>query len=183
MSFEPSPKVLNRVKFRGIGWQEEEDNPRFLGSRKQALLAVKRSIVHHNHASFLQGWKKLVGKPEFKQRTVHRAIILQRRKDPAIHLGCNDPASLVLAAADPAEYFLASVGIAIFPIQVRIYSAFVHICNLFLGIGADLRLIRRYFFLVLFPVPRCLFLRVIFRRFIARQIAEALHPNSSAISF
>ena len=144
---------------------------------------MERSVVHHNHASFLQGWKKLVGKPKFKQRTVHRAAILQRRKDPAIHLGRNDSASLVLATADPAEYFLASGSIAIFTVQVCIDPTLIHICNLFCGIRPDLSLIRRYFFLVLLPVPRCLFLRVIFRRFIARQIAVALHPNSSAISF
>ena len=144
---------------------------------------MERSVVHHNHASFLQGWKKQVCKPKFKQRTVHRTAILQRRKNPAIHLGRNDSTSFVLATTDPAEYFLASGSIAIFPVQIGIDPTLVHICNLFYGIGVDLRLIRRYFFLVLLPVPCCLFLRVIFRRFIARQIAVALHPNSSAISF
>ena len=95
---------------------------------------MERSVVHHNHASFLQGWKKLVGKPKFKQRTIHRAIILQRCEDPAIHLGCNNSAPLVFAAADPAEYFLASGSIAIFPVQVGIDPTLIHIGNLFDGI-------------------------------------------------
>ena len=144
---------------------------------------MERSVVHHNHAAFLQGWKKLVDKPEFKQRAIHRTIILQRGQNPAVHPGRDDPTSLIPAAADSAEYFLSSGCIAVFPVQVRIDPIFIHICNLFRGIGADLRLIRRYFCLVLLPVPCCLFLRVIFRCFMARQIAAALHPNSSAISF
>ena len=144
---------------------------------------MERSIVHHNHASFLQDRKKLVDKPKFKQRTVHGTPILQGCKNPAIHLGRNNPTPLVLATADPAEYFLTSGCIAVFPVQVRIDPTFVHICDLFHRIGTDLRLICRYFFLVLLTVPGCLFLRVIFRRFIARQIAAALHPNASAISF
>ena len=90
---------------------------------------------------------------------------------------------LVLAAADPAGYFLTPGRIAVFPVQVRIDPTLIHVRDPFFGISADLRLIRRYFFLVLLPVPGCLFLRVIFRRFIARWIATALHPNSSAISF
>lgn len=103
--------------------------------------------------------------------------------DSAVHLSRNNPTSLVLAAADPAEYLLAPGGISVFPVQIDIDPTLIHIYDLFLGVGTNFRLIRRYFLLVLLPVSGCLFLRVIFRRFIARQIAVALHPNSSAISF
>lgn len=87
LTLEPSPKVLNRIKFGRIGWKEDEYDPRFMGNRKQACFAMERSVVHHNHASFLQGWKKLIGKPKFRQRAVHRTIILQRGQNPScVHL-------------------------------------------------------------------------------------------------
>lgn len=160
--------MFNRVELRGVRRKKDEDDTRFLGSRKEVRLAVERSVVHHNYAPFFQGWKKLVGKPKFKQRTIHCTIILQRHKNLAIQLGSNNPASFVFTATDFVKYFLSSERIAIFSVQVRINPALIHIYNVFHGIGADLRLIRRYFFLILFPISRCLFFRVMFRRFIAR---------------
>ena len=96
--------MFNRVELWGVRWKEDEGDARFLSSRKQVRLAVEGSIVHHNHATFLHGWKKLADKPKFKQGTVHRAIVSHRRIYAAIHLSCNNSTSLVLAAADSAEY-------------------------------------------------------------------------------
>lgn len=92
---------------------------------------MERSIVHHNHAPLVQNWEKLAGKPKLKQGTIHCAIILKGCKNFSVHLSRNDSAPLVFAATDPAEYFLASGGIAVFPVQVRIDPALIHIGNLF----------------------------------------------------
>ena len=132
-----------------------------MGSRNKPLLGMKGSIIQYNHGALFQGRQELFCKPKRKKRAVHGAAILKRCKDPVGHLGGDNTAALVFAAADLVRYFLTSGSIPVFPIQVRIYAAFIHIGDLFWRYVLDLFLIRRYFFRILFPVPRCLFFRVI----------------------
>ena len=113
---------------------------------------------------------------------VDYTTILKRRKDPISHLGGNNTATFVFAAADLVDYFLSTGSIPVFPIQVCIYATFIYIDNLFWRYILDLFLIRCYFFRLLLSVPRRLFLRVIFCRPKAYRMPLSLHPNVSAIS-
>ena len=143
---------------------------------------MERSIVHHNHGAFFQGGKELHCKSKFKKGAVHGTAILKRRNNPIRHLGGNNATTFIFAAADLIEYLLATGSIPVFPIQVCIYTAFIHIGNLFWRYVFDLFLIRCYLFPVLLPVPRCLFLRVIFCCRKTYRMPPSLHPNISAIS-
>ena len=143
---------------------------------------MERSIIHYNHGAFFQGRKELFWEPKFKKLAVHGTTILKRRKDPISHLGGNNTATFVFAAADLVNYFLSTGSIPVFPIQVCIYATFIYIDDLFWRYILDLFLIRCYFFRLLLSVPRRLFLRVIFCRPKAYRMPLSLHPNALAIS-
>ena len=118
---------------------------------------MERSIIHHNHGIPIQGRQKLVRKPKFKKAAVHCPAILKWCKDLVGHLRGNNTAAFILSAADPPEYLLTPRRIPVFPIQVCIYAAFIHISNLFGWYVLDCFLICCYFFLILLLVAGCLF--------------------------
>ena len=126
---------------------------------------MERSIVHHNHGIFVQGRKKLAGKPELKQGAVHRSAVLERSQDLSPQLCCNNSAALIFAAADTAEYLLVSRCVPIPSIEIGIDAAFVYIRYFFRRYILDLLQIGRYSLCVLLLIASGLFFRVIFSRF------------------
>ena len=118
---------------------------------------MKGSIIHYNHGTLDKGRQKLIGKPGFKKFAVHRSAILKWRKNLILHFSGSNATALICSATDPPEYLLAPRRIPVFPIQVRIYSAFIHIGNLFRWYIFDLFLICCYFLLILFLIASCLF--------------------------
>ena len=143
---------------------------------------MERSIVHYNHGPLFQRRQELVRKPEFKKLAIHRSVILKRRKNVTAHLSGNNAAALILSASDTPKYLLAPRCISVFSIQICIYTAFIHIRNLFLWYILDFIQIYRYFFLVLLLVAGSLFFLVILCRRRALRMPLSLHPNASAIS-
>ena len=125
---------------------------------------MEGSIIHYDHSTLVKGRQNLLRKPEFKKTAVHRSIILKWRKDPVSHFSGNNAATLIFPAADSSEYLLAPRRIPVFPIQVCIYAAFIHIGNLFWRYAFDLFQIRRYFLLILFLIADRLFFLVILYR-------------------
>ena len=118
---------------------------------------MKRSVVHYNYGTLIQRWQELLSKPKLKKRTVHGAAILERGQNFISHFGCNNTATFVFPTTDLVIHLLTSGSVAVFPIQVCIYAAFIHIGGLFWRYILDFFLVCRYFFPVLFPVPCCLF--------------------------
>ena len=181
-TLQPSPELFNGIERKGVGRKKQKSASGILGSKKQPLLGMERSIVHYNHGSLFQRRQKLAGKPEFKKFAVHCSVILERSKNFISHLRCDNAAALILSTTNLPKYLLAPQRIPIFPIQVCIYTAFVYIGNLFRRYIPDLFLIRRYFLLVLLLVAgRLFFLVILFRRNASRMLLS-LHPNASAIS-
>ena len=118
---------------------------------------MEGSIIHYDHSTFVKGRQKLIRKPEFKKAAVHRSAILEWRKDFVSHFSGYNAAALIFSATDPPEYLLASLRISIFPIQVCIYAAFIHIGDLFGRYVLDFFQVCCYFFLILLLVADCLF--------------------------
>ena len=143
---------------------------------------MEGSIIHYNHGSLFQRRQKLMCEPILKKCAVHGAAILKWGQDFIAHFSGNNTATLILSTADPSEYLLAPRRIAVFPIQVCIYAAFIHIGGLFWRYTLDFFLICRYFFRILLLVTGCLFFLVILYRRSASRIPLSLHPNASAIS-
>ncbi len=143
---------------------------------------MERSIIHYNHGALVEGRQKLIRKPEFKKTAVHRSTILKRSQDLFRHFSGNHAASLIFSTTDPPEHLLASWCIPVFPIQICIDAAFIHIGNLFWRHIFDFFLICRYFLSLLLLVADCLFFLVILFRRSASRMPLALHPNASAIS-
>ena len=143
---------------------------------------MERSIIHYDHGSWFQRRQELAGKPEFKKPAVHRSVILKGRKNSVAHLSSDNAAAQVLPTSNLSKHLLAPRRIPIFPIQVCIYTAFVHIDDFFRRDILDLRLIRCYFLLVLLLITGRLFFLVILCRRKAYRIPLSLHPNASAIS-
>ena len=143
---------------------------------------MERSIIHYNHGSFFKGRQKLVGKPEFKKFAVHRPAILKRRENLIRHFSGNYTAALIFSATDSSEHLLTPWGISVFPIQVGINSALIHIRDLFWRYILDFFLIGGYFFCILLLVAGRLFFRVILYSPNALRMPLSLHPNASAIS-
>ena len=143
---------------------------------------MERSIVHYNYGTLVKGRQKPIGKPEFKKAAVHRSVILKWRKNLIRHFSGNNATALIFSATDPPEYLLSPQRIPVFPIQICINAAFIHIGNLFRWYVLDLLLIRYYFLLILLLIARCLFFLVILCRWSASRMPLSLHPNASAIS-
>ena len=125
------------------------------------------------YAAFVRMYNKL------KQ---HEGIILKRCKNPVTYLGGDNAVALILSTTNLSKHLLATGRIPIFPIQVCIYTAFIHIRNLCRRYILDLFLIRRYFLSILLLVAGRLFFLVILCRRNASRMPLALHPNASAIS-
>ena len=136
---------------------------------------MKGSIIHYNYGTFVKGRQKLIQKPEFKKTAVHRSAILKGRKDLVPHFGGYNATTLIFSATDSSEYWLASWRISIFPIQVCIYTAFIHIGDLFGWYVLDFFQICRYFFLILLLIADCLFFLVILYRRSASRMPLSLH--------
>ena len=113
---------------------------------------MERGVIHYDHGSFFQGRQKLLYKPMLKKCAVHGTTILKWSKDLIAHLSGNNAAPLTLSATDSSEHLLAPWSITVFPVQVRIYAAFIHISNLFGRYVSDLFLIYCYFLLILLLV-------------------------------
>ena len=143
---------------------------------------MEGSIIHYDQGTFVKGRQKLIRKPEFKKAAVHRSAILKWRKNLVSHFSGYNAAALIFSAADPPEYLLAPRGISVFPIQICIYAAFIHIGDLFGRYVLDFFQICCYFFLILLLVADCLFFLVILYRRSASRMPLSLHPNTSAIS-
>ena len=143
---------------------------------------MERSIIHYNYGTLFQGRQELLYKPRLKKRTVHGAAILKWSKELITPFNGNNTATLILSTTDSSEYLLTSRSVPVFPIQVCIYTAFIHIGNLIWRYILDFFLVRCYFFRILFPVACCLFLRVILYRASASRMPLSLHPNALAIS-
>ena len=143
---------------------------------------MKGSIIHYNHGTFVKGRQKLIQKPEFKKTAVHRSAILKWCKDLVSHFGGYNATTLIFSATDSSEYLLAPWRISIFPIQVCIYTAFIHISDLFGWYVLDFFQICCYFFLILLLIADCLFFLVILYRRSASRMPLSLHSNASAIS-
>ena len=174
--------MFDRIEFWRIWRKEQKFAASVLGSRKQPFFGMEGSIVHYNYGTFIQRRQKLVRKPKFEKAAVHRSAILKWCKNLVRHLSGNNAAAFILSAADPSKYLLTPRRISVFPIQVCIYAAFVHIRNLFGRYVLDFFLICCYFLLILFLVTSCLFFLVILYRRSASQIPLSLHPYASAIS-
>ena len=149
--------MFNRVELRRIRRKKQKIAASVLGSKNKPLLGMEGSIIHYNHGTLLQGRQKLLCEPILKKRAVHGAAILKWCKDLISHLSGNNTATLILSATDSSEYLLATWSIAVFPIQVCVYAAFIHISNCFGRYVLDLFLIRCYFLLSLLLVTSCLF--------------------------
>ncbi len=156
--------MFNRVEFRGIGRQEQKPASSVLGSGKQPLFGMERSVVHYNHGALIKGRQKLMGKPEFKKITVHRPAILKRREELIRYFSGNNATALIFSAANSPEHLLAPRRVPVLPIQVCIDATFIYIGNLFWRYIFDLLLVRRYFPLIPLPVTGCLFFLVILYR-------------------
>lgn len=143
---------------------------------------MERGIVHYNHGTLVKTRQKQLGKPAFKKAAVHGSAILKRRKDLLRHFRSHKAAPFILFAADSCEHLLAPRRISIFPVQVCIYTTFIHIGDLFWRYVLDLLLVCRYFLRILLLVAGSLFFRVIPYRLSALRIPLSLHPNASAIS-
>ena len=115
-AFEPGPELFNRIEFWRVGRKKEKSASGILGSKKQPLFGMERSIVHYNHGSLLQRRQKLVRKPEFKKAAVHRSAILKRRKNPLTHLSGNNSTALILSTTNLSKHLLALRCIPVFPI-------------------------------------------------------------------
>ena len=174
--------MFNRVELGRIRRKKQKFAASVLGSRNKPLLGMEGSIVHYNYGALFQGRQELLCKPKFKKGAVHGAAILKRSQNFISHLSGDNTATLIFPATDLTIHFLAPGSIAVFPIQVCIYAAFVHIDRLFWRYILDFFLICRYFFRILFPIPRCLFFRVILWCRSASRMPLSLHPNASAIS-
>ena len=181
-AFQPGPEFFNGIEFWGVGRKEQQPASSVMGSKKQPLFGMERSIIHYNRGSLFQRRQKLVGKPEFKKTAVHRPVILKRRKNPVAHLSGDNAAALILSTTNLSKHLLAPQRIPIFSIQVCIYPAFIHIGNLFRRYILDCFLVCRYFLPVLLLVAGRLFFLVILCRRSASWIPLSLHPNASAIS-
>ena len=125
---------------------------------------MERSIVHYNHGSWFQRRQELAGKPEFKKFAVHRSAILKGCKNSVAHLSGDNTAALVLPTTDLSKHLLALRRIPVFPIEVCVYAAFIHIGDLFWRYILDFFLVCRYFLLVLLLIAGCLFFLVILCR-------------------
>ena len=143
---------------------------------------MEGNIIHYNHGTLFQRRQKLLCEPILKKCAVHGAAILKWGQDFIAHFGRDNTATLVFTATDLALHFLATWSIAVFPIQVCIYAAFIHISNRFGRCVLDLFLIRCYFLLSLLLVTGRLFFLVILCRRSASRMPLSLHPNTSAIS-
>ena len=143
---------------------------------------MEGSIIHYDYGSLVKGRQKLMRKPEFKKTAVHRPAILKWRKDPVSHFSGNNATTLIFSAADPSKYLLAPRRIPVFPIQICIYAAFIHVGDLFWWYILDLFQIRCYFLLILLLIAGCLFFLVILYRRSASRMPLSLHPNALAIS-
>lgn len=174
--------MFNRIEFWGIWRKEQKFAASILGKRKQPFFGMERSIIHYNHGTLIQARQKLVRKPKFKKTAVHRPAILKRRKDFVRQLSGNYTTAFIFSTADLSEYLLTSRRIPVFPIQVCIYTTFIHISNLFVRYVLDFFLIRCYFLPLLLLVTSCLFFLVILYRRSALRMPLSLHPNASAIS-
>ena len=128
-----------------------------MGSNKQPLFGMERSVIHYNHGSLFQGRQKLVGKPEFKKSAVHRPAILKRCKNLIRHFSGNNATALIFSTTNSSEHLLTPQCISIFPIQVRIHAGFIYISNLFWRYILDFFLISRYFLCILLLVTSWLF--------------------------
>ena len=143
---------------------------------------MERSIIHYNHGSLIQRGQKLVRKPKFKKAAVHRPIILERCENLIPHFCSNNATALIFSATNPSKYLLPPWRIPVFPIQICIYAAFIHISDLFGRYILDFFQVYCYFFLILLLVADCLFFLVILYRRSASRMPLSLHPNASAIS-
>lgn len=90
-----------------------------MGSKKQPLFGMERSIVHYNHGSLFQRRQKLVGKPKFKKPAVHGSVILKRCKNPAACLSGDNATALILSTTNLSKHLLAPRRIPIFSIIVK----------------------------------------------------------------
>ena len=174
--------MFDRIEFRGVGWKKEKSAPGILGSKKQPLFGMEWSVIHYNYGSLFQWRQKLVGKPKLKKPAVHRPVILKRRKNSVTHLSSDNATALILSSTNLSEHSLTPQRIPIFPIQVCIYTAFIHISDLFQRYIFDLFLICRYLLPVLLLIVDRLFFLVILCRRNASRMPLSLHPNASAIS-
>ena len=156
-ALQPGPEFFNGIEIWGVWWKEQKSASSILGSEKQPLFGMERSIVHYNHGSLFQRRQKLVGKPEFKKLAVHRSVILKRCKNPVTYLSGDNTAALILSTTNLSKHLLAPRRVPIFSIQVCIYPAFIHIRNLFRRYILGFFLIRRCFLPILLLVANRLF--------------------------
>ena len=174
--------MFNRVELRRIRRKKQKFAASVLGSKNKPLLGMEGGIIHYDHGALFQRRQELLREPILKKCAVHGAAILKWCQDLIAHLSGNNTTALILSATDPPEYLLASWSITVFPIQICIYAAFIHISNRFGRYILDLGLIRCYFLLNLLLVAGRLFLLVILSRRCASRMPLSLHPNTSAIS-
>ena len=180
--FEPGPEFFNRIQLRRIGGQENQGKTRTVYNLKQLLLSVKGSIIHNNNGTLRKTWQKNLLKPGFEQLRIGRTGILHRRKNFPAHFCGNKIGTLEFSPRNGAGNSLPAGGIGIFPIKIRIQSGFIDIGNLFFWNILYLILIGYDLFLVLLPITRRFFLRVIPSRLKAFETATSLHPNTFPIS-
>ena len=174
--------MFNGIKLWGIWWKEQKLATSILGNKSKPFFGMEGSIIHYDYGTLFKGRQKLIRKPEFKKTAVHRSTILKRCKNLVYHLSSNNAAAFIFSATEPPEYLLTPWRIPIFPIQVCIYAAFIHISNCFGWYVLDLLLICRYFLLILLLVTDRLFFLVILCRRRASRMPLSLQPNASAIS-
>ena len=86
----------------------------------------------------------MVGKPELKKPAVHRPVILKWRKNSVTYLSSDNATALILSSTNLSKHLLTPQRIPIFPIQVCIYTAFIHIGDLFQWYIFDFFLICRF---------------------------------------
>ena len=160
--------------------EEREVCTRHFGQQKAAAFWNGRK-VYPLQLRFLvpekaeAGWKT-------KKPTVHRPVILKRCKNSVTYLSSDNATALILSSTNLSEHSLTPQRIPIFPIQVCIYTAFIHISDLFQRYIFDLFLICRYLLPILLLIADRLFFLVILCRRNASRMPLSLHPNASAIS-
>lgn len=182
LTLEPAPKVLNRIKVWRVWRQEQQSMPQSFRNGNKPAFPVESGVVHHNHSVLGKHRQQYTLKPQFKQCTVHRSVVLQRSNDGLAHLRRDNPHTLVFPSAHDTVHRFPTFGSAILTVQIPVDSRLINVYDLLCGYVSYTLPILCYACGVLLPVAVRLFLRVIPNLFKAFLTAASPQPNTSAIS-
>ena len=128
-SFHICPRMLYRIKIRGICRQQQQSHlpPCLLYKFKQRLFAVKRRVIHNYRTPSRNLFEQAVGKPVIKKHSIACMFILFNGDMFAVAKTTYDIHTLAVLPACGVVNLLTAFGIAVFPLHVLVYAAFVNI--------------------------------------------------------